>query len=189
MSETSSLKFKTAYDEAKSTIAASLDAVKTTYDTINRDLSDEIKAVEKDKKELTASLTKANKEIDGLKSTVSGLEISLASSKELAAATQKSLEVRARRATPAATANAPKTGPSLDWHNRVDFLKSPPPLTTTTPHSSRRLNKARTRTPRSQPLRSQRISTRSSCRQRRTTMRSSSPLPTRRRRRMPPSPT
>lgn len=100
MSETSSLKFKTAYDEAKSTIAASLDAVKTTYDTINRDLSDEIKACEKDKKELTASLTKANKEIDGLKSTVSGLEISLASSKELAAATQKSLEVRDRRCDP-----------------------------------------------------------------------------------------
>ena len=108
MSETSSLKFKTAYDEAKSTIAASLDAVKTTYDTINRDLSDEIKG-EKDKKELTASLTKANKEIDGLKSTVSGLEISLASSKELAAATQKSLEVRARRCDPNLDRERPQT--------------------------------------------------------------------------------
>jgi predicted nucleic acid-binding Zn-ribbon protein len=96
MSETSSLKFKTAYDEAKSTITASLDAVKTTYDTINRDLSDEVKAIEKDRKELTASLGKANKEIDALKATVSGLEISLASSKELAFATQKSLEVRTR---------------------------------------------------------------------------------------------
>jgi len=96
MSETSSLKFKTAYDEAKSTIAASLDAVKTTYDTINRDLSDELKAVEKDKKELSNSLAKANKEIDGLKSTVAGLETSLQSSKELAAATATSLEVRTR---------------------------------------------------------------------------------------------
>lgn len=96
MSETSSLKFKTAYDEAKSTIAASLDAVKTTYDTINRDLSDEIKAADKERKELNAGLAKANKEIDSLKSTVSGLEISLSSSKELASATHKSLEVRTR---------------------------------------------------------------------------------------------
>ena len=96
MSETSSLKFKTAYDEAKSTIAASLDAVKTTYDTINRDLSDEIKAADKETKELNAGLAKANKEIDSLKSTVSGLEISLSSSKELASATHKSFEVRTR---------------------------------------------------------------------------------------------
>ena len=109
MSETSYLKFKTAYDEAKSTIAASLDAVKTTYDTINRDLSDEIKALENYKKELTASLAKANKEIDGLKATVSGLENSLASSKQLAAATQKSLEVRARPCDPDRTANGPKS--------------------------------------------------------------------------------
>ena len=180
MSETSSLKFKTAYDEAKSTIAASLDAVKTTYDTINRDLSDEIKACEKDKKELTASLTKANKEIDGLKSTVSGLEISLASSKELAAATQKS-----RGACPPIRSQPrPRTAanPVHRWIGVIVSIFSTA-ADDDPPFSSRRLNKARTRTPPSPPRRSRRISTRSSCRRRRTTTRSSSPAPTRRRRR------
>jgi predicted nucleic acid-binding Zn-ribbon protein len=56
----------------------------------------EIKAADKERKELNAGLAKANKEIDSLKSTVSGLEISLSSSKELASATHKSFEVRTR---------------------------------------------------------------------------------------------
>ena len=71
------MKFKQAYDEAKSTIASSLDAVKVAYENINRDLADEIKTLEKEKKDLTVSLDKAKKEIEGLKSTVSNLEISL----------------------------------------------------------------------------------------------------------------
>ena len=94
MSETSALKFKQAYDEAKSTIASSLDAVKVAYENINRDLADEIKTLDKEKKDLTASLNKAKKDIEGLNNTVNNLESSLAASKEQVISTQRSLEVR-----------------------------------------------------------------------------------------------
>ena len=88
------MKFKQAYDEAKSTIASSLDAVKVAYENINRDLADEIKTLDKEKKDLTASLNKAKKDIEGLNNTVNNLESSLAASKEQVISTQRSLEVR-----------------------------------------------------------------------------------------------
>jgi|TARA_B100001540_G_scaffold193709_1_gene170722 predicted nucleic acid-binding Zn-ribbon protein len=94
MSETSGLKFKTAYDEAKANIASSLDAVKITYENINRDLADEIKGLDKEKKDLTASLTKAKKDIEGLQNNIKTLETSLGASKDLVASTQQTLEVR-----------------------------------------------------------------------------------------------
>lgn len=97
------MKFKQAYDEAKSTIASSLDAVKVAYENINRDLADEIKTLDKEKKDLTASLNKAKKDIEGLNNTVSNLESSLAASKEQVISTQRSLEVRSGAHLPHAT--------------------------------------------------------------------------------------
>lgn len=94
MSETSALKFQQAYDEARTSITSSLNSVKDTYEGIQRDLGNEIKASNLEKKELTASLNEANNKIEGLNGVITGLETSLSASKELAATTQKTLEVR-----------------------------------------------------------------------------------------------
>jgi sugar-specific transcriptional regulator TrmB len=97
MSETSALRFQQAYDEARASITSSLSSVKETYEGIQRDLSNEIKASDLEKKELAASLNEANNKIEGLNGVVKGLENSLATSKDLAASTQKTLEVCTQR--------------------------------------------------------------------------------------------
>ena len=97
MSETSALKFQQAYDEARASITSSLSSVKDTYEGIQRDLGNEIKALDTERKELTASLNDANKKIEGLNGVIRGLENSLNTSKELVATTQKTLEVRTKR--------------------------------------------------------------------------------------------
>lgn len=94
MSETGALRFQQAYDEARSAITSSLNSVKETYEGIQRDLGNEIKTQDSYMKELTASLNKANVDIEGLNGVIRGLENELAASKELAATTQKTLEVR-----------------------------------------------------------------------------------------------
>ena len=68
--------------------------MKITYENINRDLADEIKGLDKEKKDLTASLTKAKKDIEGLQNNIKTLETSLGASKDLVASTQQTLEVR-----------------------------------------------------------------------------------------------
>lgn len=97
MSETSALKFQQAYDEARASITSSLSSVKDTYEGIQRDLGNEIKALDTERKELTASLNDANNKIEGLNGVIRGLENSLNTSKELVATTQKTLEVRTKR--------------------------------------------------------------------------------------------